>query len=129
MKAPLKTPPLAMLRAFAAAGRRQSLRDAAAELGVTPSAVSHQVSALEAWVGIPLFDRAVRQVTLTKAGRKLSVALNAAFDDMAAALQRVRNEAEPTQLKVSALPLFTNAWLVPRLGRFEAKHPGVSITI
>jgi LysR family glycine cleavage system transcriptional activator len=123
------TPPLSSLRAFAAAGRLQSLRDAAAELGVTPSAVSHQVKALEAWVGAPLFDRGVRQVRLTPQGHELSNALNEGFGKIDAALDRARRHSAPSSLKVATLPLFASAWLSPRLARFEAQHPALSLSI
>lgn len=122
-------PPLACLRAFAAAGRLESLKDAARELGVTPSAVSHQVRVLEDWVGAPLFVRDVRQVRLTASGRQLSERLNAAFGDIDRALAAVRAAETSTVLRISALPLFTSVYLIPRLHRFEARHPGVSIQI
>lgn len=123
------SPPLASLRAFAAAGRLQSLRDAAAELGVTPSAVSHQVKALENWTGAALFERGVRQARLTPQGAALSKALNDAFGAIDAALDRTRREARASTLKVATLPLFASAWLSPRLARFEAAHPDLSLSI
>ena len=129
-----RLPPLATLRAFAVAGRRQSLRDAAAELGVTPSAVSHQVAALEAWLGTTLFERSIRRVSLTPAGQALSDELNAALGGMETALARASNRSSwgdrsAGRLTVSALPLFTQSWLLPRLERFEARYPGLSIAI
>jgi len=124
-----RLPPLATLRAFAVAGRRQSLRDAAAELGVTPSAVSHQVAALEAWLGTTLFERSIRRVSLTPAGQALSDELNAALGGMETALARARGDRSAGRLTVSALPLYTQAWLLPRLERFEARYPGLSIAI
>jgi DNA-binding transcriptional LysR family regulator len=122
-------PPPPSLRAFAAAGRLQSFRDAAAELGVTPSAVSHQVKALEAWVGAPLFERGVRHVRLTTHGAALSGALNKAFDAIDTALDTARRESVASILKVATLPLFANAWMAPRLHHFEAKHPELSLSI
>ena len=122
-------PNLSSLRAFAAAGRRQSLRDAASELRVTPSAVSHQVKILETWVGAPLFERGVRHVRLTPLGETLSAKLNGAFRDIETALLGARSAVAPAALKIAALPLFTNVWLVPRLERFEAVHPGFSLTV
>ena len=123
-------PPLPALRAFAAAARRGAFRDAAADLGVTPSAVSHQVRALEAWLGAPLFVRDVRQVRLTPAGDRLGAALNAAFDDIDRAVAAVRADAAaPRTLRIATLPLFANVWLAPRLERFEAAHPDLSLAI
>lgn len=122
-------PPLASLRAFAAAGRLESLKDAARELGVTASAVSHQVRILEDWVGAPLFVRETRQLRLTEPGRRLTARLNQAFGDMDRALAEVRAEETTAVLRISALPLFTSVYLIPRLHRFEARHPGVAIQI
>lgn len=122
-------PPLAALRAFAAAGRLESLKAAARLLGVTPSAVSHQVRTLEAWVGAPLFLREARQVRLTAAGRRFSERLNGAFDEIDNALQEIRQAEAPRILRISALPLFTSVYLIPRLHRFEARRPDVAIQI
>lgn len=125
-----KPPPsLASLRAFAAAGRLQSLRDASRELRVTASAVSHHVRAVEEWLNTPLFVRASRQVRLTEAGRRLSDRLNRAFTELNEALVEAKGQAGPSLIRVSALPLFTSAYLIPRLARFEARFPGVSIEI
>ncbi len=122
-------PPLAMLRAFATAGRLESFRDAARELGVTPSAVSHQVAGLERWVGAPLFERSARRVRLTAIGRALSADLNVAMEMTFASLSRARREAADTVLHVSASPLFTNAWLTARLARFQGAHPDMVLQI
>lgn len=122
-------PSFAALRAFAAAARRQSFRDAGLELGLTPSAVSHQMRALEIWVGAPLFVRQVRQVRLTPLGETLSARVSQAFFDLDTALAHARRDAVATRLRVAALPLFTNIWLVPRLARFEAMHPELSLSI
>jgi LysR family glycine cleavage system transcriptional activator len=124
-----KAPPFSALRAFAAAGRLQSLRDAAAELGVTPSAISHQVRAVEDWVGAPLFERGVRQVRLTAQGAKLSEALNKAFGAMGTALDHARRDSARSSLTVATLPLFANVWMAPRLGEFEARHPDLSLKV
>lgn len=123
------SPPVASLRAFAAAGRLQSLRDAAAELGVTPSAISHQVKALETWVGRPLFERSVRHVRLTAEGAALSAALNAGFRTIDEGLDRARQDTGPQKLTVASLPLFVTAWLGPRIHQFEAQHPALSLSI
>lgn len=122
-------PSFAALRTFAAAARRQSFRDAGLELGLTPSAVSHQVRAVEAWVGAPLFVRQVRQVRLTPLGETLSARLSQAFFDIDAALGQAKRQSVSTSLRIAALPLFTNVWLVPRLARFEALHPDLSLSI
>ena len=125
-----KPPPsLAALRAFAAAGRLQSLRDAARELNVTASAVSHHVRAMEDWLNAPLFLRSTRQVRLTEQGRRLSDRLNRVFTEIDLALTEAKGAAGPSMIRVSALPLFTSAYLIPRLARFETRFPDVSIEI
>jgi LysR family transcriptional regulator, glycine cleavage system transcriptional activator len=122
-------PPLTTLRAFAAAAARESLRDAAADLGVTPSAVSHQIRVLEDWLGALVFERSARQVRLTPLGRELFKHIAAGFDTIYGALDAARNDARDTVLRVSALPLFTSVWLIPRLERFERHSGGISIEI
>lgn len=122
-------PPLAALRAFEAAARLGSFRDAAAELGVTPSAVSHQVRALETWLGAVAFTRSVRAVELTPIGAAFAAETSAAFARLAEAGARARAAAQDTRLRISALPLFTTAWLTPRLERFQAKHPDLALEI
>jgi LysR family glycine cleavage system transcriptional activator len=122
-------PPLSSLRAFAAAARHESLRAAALDLGVTPSAISHQVRALEDWVGGALFVRATRQVRLTPTGRRLFRGLSRGFTTLDRALQEARAGTEHAVLRVSALPLFTATWLIPRLERFEAHSGGLEIAV
>lgn len=117
------------LRTFAVAGRLQSFRDAAEELHVTPSAVSHQVRTLEEWVGADLFVRSTRRVELTPVGAALADALGKAFTQVDRALDRAREESTDQRLRVSALPLFTNTWLAPRLSGFEEQWPGLSIRV
>ncbi len=123
------TPPLTALRAFVAAGQHGSFQDAARELGVTPSAISHQVRALEAWLEAPLFTRRARQVTLTAKGRRFLKDIEGAFSRIRKGAMRVRGDGRRARLRVSALPLFTNAWLIPRLAHFEEQHPGITLSI
>lgn len=122
-------PPLAALRAFEAAARLGSFREAAAELGVTPSAVSHQIKALEDWLGTAVFSRSVRAIALTPAGEALAAACASAFSRLAEAVSRARASAQDARLKISALPLFTAVWLTPRLAKFQAKHPNLMLEI
>src|SRR5262245_50968051 len=114
-----RLPAYSTLRAFVAAGRRESLRDAADELGVTPSAISHQIRVLENWIGHPLFIRAARRVQLTPSGRSLFRRLDASFSAISAAALAARARVRDQSLRVSTLPLFTSAWLIPRLQSFE----------
>jgi LysR family transcriptional regulator, glycine cleavage system transcriptional activator len=128
---PDRLPAYSTLRAFVAAGRRESLRDAADELGVTPSAVSHQIRILEDWIGHPLFIRAARRVQLTPLGRSLFRRLDAGFGAISAAALTARGRARDQSLRVSTLPLFTSTWLIPRLQRFEdlCAKDGKKVTI
>lgn len=122
-------PPLRSLQAFAAAVRHGSFREAAKSLGVTPSAISHHVRALEDHLGVPLFVRGVRRVEPTSVGKELGLAVLAAYDDMDRALGRARKSGADAVLRVTSLPMFTSTWLLPRLSRFQDRHPTVQIEI
>ncbi len=121
-------PPLNALQAFHAAGIAGSFQGAARALNVTPSAISHQIRGLEEWLQRPLFARGTRQVTLTKDGKALLKAVTTAFTRIAQTSDALRGTKAAT-LRISALPLFTNAWLIPRLERFEKKHPDIGLEI
>src|SRR6185503_8285488 len=120
--------PLNALRSFDAAARRLSFAAAAAELGVTPAAVSIQVRRLEEWVGAPLFVRGHRSIELSAAGRKLAPRLTALFVEMERLLSEVA-ELDEVSLQVSAMPSFASKWVAPRLGRFTQAHPGVQVRL
>lgn len=120
---------LPQLAAFRAAAETGSFQEAARVLRLTPSAVSHQVRRLETELGVALFERGVRSVALTPRGRALAAEVSAAMARLEAALDAARAPAEARRLRVSALPLFTNAWLIPRLSGFQAAWPGLSIDI
>jgi len=122
-------PPLNALRAFEAAARNLSVSQAAAELHVTPAAISHQVKALEEWLSIPLFRRLNRQVLLTDAGQACLKGLRDGFDRLAATIEKVRTRASEGPLTVSAAPSFAGKWLVPRLDRFRRAHPDIDVRI
>lgn len=121
-------PPLTALRAFHAAGRHESFQEAARALHVTPSAVSHQIRGLEDWFGVTLFTRGARRIELTAAGKTLLRETERAFARITTTAQRLRG-AGAKKLKVSALPLITSAWLIPRLARFEARYPDIVLDI
>lgn len=113
-------PAFATLHAFTVAARHQSIRQAADELGVTASAVSHQIRALEDWIGAAVFVRAPRQIRLTALGQRLFVQMEVGFAEIEKAIVEARDGTSDTTLRISALPLFTGTWLIPRLERFEA---------
>ena len=122
-----RIPSPAALRTFEAAARLGSFKAAAAELSVTPTAVSHQIRTLEEHLGIPLFIRRTRAVALTESGQRLSEAVHQAFQRITIALEEVA--ATETVLSVSTTPAFAALWLVPRLRRFEERHPGFRVQL
>ncbi|MBA1143221.1 LysR family transcriptional regulator [Mesorhizobium sp. CCANP35] len=122
-------PPLNSLRAFEAAARHQSFAKAADELGVTPAAVSHQVKALEAWLGSPLFARHAQGLHLTEAGRAALPAFSTAFDAMGLAVQELRISAPRPQVSIAALPSIAQLWLAPRLPALRTALPALRPSI
>lgn len=124
-----RMPPLNALRAFEAAARHESFAKAADELGVTPAAVSHQVKALEAWLGSPLFVRHAQGLHLTDAGRSALPSFSTAFDALGLAVQELRISAPRPQVSVAALPSIAQLWLAPRLPALRAAHPALRPSI
>jgi LysR family glycine cleavage system transcriptional activator len=124
-----RLPPLNSLRAFEAAARHLSFTRAAEELHVTPAAISHQIKALEAHLGVKLFRRLNRTVLLTDAGQACVSGLSEAFDRMAAALERLRAQDCGGPLTVSTSPAFAAKWLVPRLERFQERCPEIDVRV
>lgn len=122
-------PPLSALRAFEAAARHRSAKRAADELSVTATAISHQLRALEEWLGVPLFLRKPRQLELTAAGRELVGDLGHAFDTMAAAVDRLRTVRERRHVTLSTTPAVASRWLLPHVGLLNAKHPSLDLHI
>ena len=120
-------PPLATLRAFEAAARHLSFRAAAAELGVTPTAISHQIRLLEATLGQAMFVRHVRRVSLTPAGALLYPILRDGFDAFERGVVQLRRARLRTTVVVSATRLFTARLLVPAVGGFAAAHPAIDL--
>jgi LysR family transcriptional regulator, glycine cleavage system transcriptional activator len=124
-----KLPPLASLRAFEAAVRHLSFKRAAAELAVTPTAVSHQVRQLEDRLGVRLFERQSRQVVATAAAMELYPVLRDGFDAFARALEAVAERRARRSLTLSVTSAFAARWLVPRLGSFRRAHPGLDLRL
>ncbi|GJH20848.1 transcriptional regulator GcvA [Caballeronia novacaledonica] len=123
-------PSLNALRAFEAAGRLGSFKEAAAELHVTHGAISQQVRLLEAWLGASLFERHNRRVVLTPAARAYLGEIGPLFDRLAQATARYGlSETVSRTLTVNAPATFTLRWLVPRLERFRVLHPDVEVRI
>ena len=122
-------PPLASLRAFEAAARLENFSRAADEIHVTHGAVSHQVRALEAWIGAPLFIRQGRGVVLTHEGRALAAVIRASLAQIAEAARDIRRRMQANRLSISVLPSFGSRWLMPRIVGFMGAHPDWTINI
>ena len=117
------------LRAAEAAGRLGGFAAAAAELGVTPGAVTAHVKALEAELGAPLFERTAREVRLTPLGHRALPDLIAAFDGVAKASQTLRREAAPRIVHIATLPAVAQLWLSPRLPALRRAAPDITVSI
>lgn len=126
---PDRLPPLNALRAFEAAARHMSFSEAAAELNVTPAALSQQVRKLEEHLGAQLFRRLNRRVELTDLGRMLAPGVQAAFQTLGAAWSSARRRVSSAQLTVTAGPVFMSQFLAPRMDRFVAAHPEIELRL
>lgn len=124
-----RLPPLTALRAFEAAARHLSFTRAATELHVTQAAISHQIKALESFLGVQLFHRQSRALRLTSQGQDYLPAVNKAFDAIADATRRLLAHDARGTLTVSVLPSFAARWLVTRLGRFRETFPDISLRV
>ena len=124
-----RLPPLNALKSFEAAARHESFTRAAEELCVTQGAVSHQVKALEAELGIRLFNRERQRLVITQAGREYLVVVRHALDWIAVGTERVVQRQSTGTLTVSTSPDFATKWLVHRLDRFAEVHPDIDLRI
>jgi len=121
----LTLPPLNAVRAFVAAARHQSFTLAANELHVTHSAVSRQIKVLEAFIGVRLFERRIRQVSLTVEGLRYFAQAEAALRQISAATQAVMGHVPEQVVRINVRPSFAVRWLIPRLPDFVARYPGI----
>jgi LysR family glycine cleavage system transcriptional activator len=122
-------PPLNALKAFEAAARSESLTRAAEELCVTQGAVSQQVKALEARLGIKLFFRERQRLVITEAGREYLAVVRDALDRIAVGTERLVQRQTSGVLTISTSPDFAAKWLVHRLGRFAEAHPDIDLRV
>ena len=122
-------PSLNALRSFDAAARHQSFTRAAEELCVTQGAVSHQVKALEAELGVKLFNRERHGLVITSAGRDYLAVVRDAFDTIALGTEQLTQRQRSGPLTVSTSPDFAAKWLVHRLGRFAAAYPEIELNV
>src|SRR5262245_20370343 len=120
-------PPLAALRAFEAAARHLSFKRAAAELAVTPTAISHQIRLLEDQIGLKLFERRPRLLLLTPEGQRLYPVLRDGFDAFARAMASLNTRRMRTIVTLSATRAFTSRSCARRMRFLSALHPGVEL--
>jgi len=124
-----RLPSLNALKAFEAAARHESFTKAADELAVTQGAVSHQVKALEAELGLRLFNRERQRLIITDSGRNYLEVVRDAFDRLAVGTHRLLQTQKAGVLTVTASPNFAAKWLVHRLGRFVDAHPDIDLRV
>jgi len=124
-----RLPSLNALRAFESAARHRSLTRAAEELHVTPAAISHQVKALEADLGIKLLSREGQDYVLTNAAAASLPRLREGFDCLADAVRLMREDTSANLLTISVSPTFASIWLVPRIDRFKVAYPDYDVRL
>jgi LysR family transcriptional regulator, glycine cleavage system transcriptional activator len=124
-----RLPPLVELRAFEAAARHLSFRKAAAELGVTPTAISHQIRLLERYCGCALFRRRPRPLALTDEGARLFPTIRDGLEAFAGAIASVRGNAGRQPLRITTTNAFASRWLVPRLPQWRALRPDAPLDV
>lgn len=122
-------PPLACLRAFEAAARHESFQQAATELGVTPTAISHQIRLLEETCGQKLFHRRPRPLRLTEAGERLFPVLRNGLDAFAVAIASVKAGNDERPFRVTTPNAFASRWLIPRLPLWRVAHPDIKLEV
>lgn len=122
-------PSLKALRAFDHAARTGSFKAAAQALNVSPTAISHHIRALEEDLGVALFTRDGRNVTLTPQGQELAADAAQAFAQLAQAVDRTRRFRTGQVIRIAAGPFFAARWLMPRLATFWVEHPQISLEV
>ena len=122
-------PPLNPLRIFEAAARHVHFTRAADELGITQAAVSRQISVLETWLGVKLFERRHSELRLTGAGIQYQESLRQAFDLIGDSTAKILGGSVQSKIVLRSYATFALLWLLPRLPRFRARHPEVQIDL
>ncbi len=122
-----RLPPLNSLRAFEAAARHLSFKDASDELSVTPTAISHQIRGLEEYLGFSLFHRLTRALELTREGRAMLPRVREGLECFAAAIESTRQQQTGGRLIVTSPPAFLTRWLIRHLEKLTALHPEVEL--
>jgi LysR family transcriptional regulator, glycine cleavage system transcriptional activator len=124
-----RLPPLNSLKSFEAAGRLLSFTEAARELNVTQAAISHQIKVIEEYLGVALFNRYPRRLTLTDPGKALLPEVIDAFDRVSSALAAINREQYSNVLNVRLAPSFAAKWLSPRLKYFWLQYPEIDLRL
>ena len=124
-----KLPPLGALRAFDAIARLQSFKLAAEEIGVSPTAVSHQIRLLESLLEVSVFERTPRKVELTADGKVLQQATAQAFALLQAATEKIGERQRPRVLTLTATTAMIAHWLVPRLPALMRQFPHIDLRL
>lgn len=122
-------PPLNALKAFEATARNLSVKKAAAELCVTPSAISHQIATLENALDVRLFERSHRKVQLTDAASRFYKTIERSFGDLDRAVATLKEERYLEVLRVHCEPSFAPSWLLPNLPSFLKEHPSIDVVV
>ena len=122
-------PPLNPLRIFESVAHHMSFTEAARELHITQGAVSHQIKALETWLGFELFERKSRRLALTRGGQDYAVALSGAFARIGQATHDLINTRSHQVLNVRGHTTFFVRWLIPRLPVFQARYPDIKVRL
>ncbi len=124
-----KIPPLNLLRVFEVAGRRLSFKEAAKELYVTPSAVSHQIKSLEEQLGFALFRRHNRALALTKAGQEMFISVNQHLNALRQDVSRIVRRHGSPSVRAHILPFMASEYVIPNLHHFQMEHPDIELRI
>lgn len=124
-----RLPPLNALRTFEAAARLMSFSAAAAELHVTPGAISHQIKMLEDYLGVTLFRRANGAWRLSEAGQVMLPSVTKGFSHLHLAVRQLRHLEDSGPLTVNVAPSFGAKWLMPRLETFIQSHPDIELRV
>ncbi len=125
----MKLPPFAALRAFHAAATHDRYRDAAESLGITESAISHQLRRLEEFLRTPLIDRSDKRPKLTDTGRRYLEQIEPAMRQIHAATEALLPASGRSAVRLTLPPSFAATWLIPRLGGFEREHPEIDLQL
>lgn len=124
-----RLPPLKSIRIFEAAARRSSFSDAAKDLCITQSAISHQIKLLEDWLGQPLFMRQAKGICLTETGSKLQDVCSNVFDLLESECVKLKEGSAYVELKVSCPASFISYWLFGQILEFEKSYPDIKIRL